>query len=211
MATIGAIQTRYAGHLFRSRLEARWAVFFDALGIEWKYEHEGYEVDGHKYLPDFYLPKSNDWCEVKGDTNGLRNDFDKIGAILGPNSPLPGFVEGASSLILLGDIPLVEDFSTAFHPALFRPKGVGTTSRGWSVFLSIKSGESAVLMCLAESSYMGMFLGLTVADDVLSNRDSDGWDVSPCVLRTAIRFRSIQSAYAKARSARFEHGESGAV
>lgn len=32
--TIQAIQTRYAGHHFRSRLEARWAVFFDYLGVE---------------------------------------------------------------------------------------------------------------------------------------------------------------------------------
>jgi hypothetical protein len=28
--TIQAIETVYRGHRFRSRLEARWAVFFDA-------------------------------------------------------------------------------------------------------------------------------------------------------------------------------------
>lgn len=28
-----AIETRYKGYRFRSRLEARWAVFFDALGL----------------------------------------------------------------------------------------------------------------------------------------------------------------------------------
>jgi hypothetical protein len=32
---IVAIPTRYKGYHFRSRLEARWAVFFDALGIKW--------------------------------------------------------------------------------------------------------------------------------------------------------------------------------
>ena len=31
-----AIETKYKGFRFRSRLEARWAVFFDALGIEWE-------------------------------------------------------------------------------------------------------------------------------------------------------------------------------
>jgi len=31
-----AIRTKYKEHLFRSRLEARWAVFFDALGIRWE-------------------------------------------------------------------------------------------------------------------------------------------------------------------------------
>lgn len=51
-----AIETRYKGYRFRSRLEARWAVFFDALGIEWEYEPEGYELsDGERYLPDFEL------------------------------------------------------------------------------------------------------------------------------------------------------------
>ena len=29
------METRYKGCRFRSRLEARWAVFFDALGVRW--------------------------------------------------------------------------------------------------------------------------------------------------------------------------------
>lgn len=40
------IETRYAGCRFRSRLEARWAVFFDTLGVKWLYEPEGFVV-GH--------------------------------------------------------------------------------------------------------------------------------------------------------------------
>ena len=49
------IETEYHGYRFRSRLEARWAVFFDALGVEWRYEPEGYEQDDstNRYLPDF--------------------------------------------------------------------------------------------------------------------------------------------------------------
>lgn len=46
--TIKAIETSYKGYRFRSRLEARWAVFFDALGIEWEYEKEGYELPNIK-------------------------------------------------------------------------------------------------------------------------------------------------------------------
>lgn len=62
-----AIETEYNGYKFRSRLEARWAVFFDSLGIKYEYEPEGFEFeDGTKYLPDFYLPDSNQWFEVKG-------------------------------------------------------------------------------------------------------------------------------------------------
>ena len=54
---IRAIETRYKGYRFRSRLEARWAVFFDHLGIEWEYEPQGYVLsDGSTYLPDFWLP-----------------------------------------------------------------------------------------------------------------------------------------------------------
>ena len=51
------IETKYKGYRFRSRLEARWAVFFDELGIEWEYEPEGFDLgDGTYYLPDFRLP-----------------------------------------------------------------------------------------------------------------------------------------------------------
>lgn len=62
-----AIQTEYNGRKFRSRLEARWAVLFDDLGIDYVYEPEGFEFeDGTKYLPDFYLPELEAWFEVKG-------------------------------------------------------------------------------------------------------------------------------------------------
>lgn len=51
---IKAIETVYNGYRFRSRLEARWAVFFDALGVKYEYEPEGFELpSGQWYLPDF--------------------------------------------------------------------------------------------------------------------------------------------------------------
>jgi hypothetical protein len=51
-----AIETKYKGCRFRSRLEARWAVFFDVLGVAWEYEPEGFELGGGvRYLPDFAL------------------------------------------------------------------------------------------------------------------------------------------------------------
>jgi hypothetical protein len=52
-----AIETRYANRLFRSRLEARWALFFDEAGIRWDYEPEGFELPVGRYLPDFWLPE----------------------------------------------------------------------------------------------------------------------------------------------------------
>jgi hypothetical protein len=49
--TIAAIPTRYAGVQFRSRLEARWAAFFDLLGWRWDYE----PMDMKGWTPDFLL------------------------------------------------------------------------------------------------------------------------------------------------------------
>jgi hypothetical protein len=67
-----AIETRYAGYRFRSRLEARWAVFFDAMGLKWEYEPEGFELPGGvRYLPDFRI--AGDWFEVKPE----RDSADK--------------------------------------------------------------------------------------------------------------------------------------
>jgi hypothetical protein len=71
---IKAIQTRYNGYWFRSRLEARWAVFFDALEMDYEYESEGFQLsDGTRYLPDFWVPIKNSdhgidsgyWVEIK--------------------------------------------------------------------------------------------------------------------------------------------------
>jgi hypothetical protein len=64
---IKAIETTYKGYRFRSRLEARWAIYFDTCGIEWEYEKEGYDLgDAGYYLPDFWLPQVEMWAEVKG-------------------------------------------------------------------------------------------------------------------------------------------------
>lgn len=55
--TIQPIPTTYNGYRFRSRTEARWAVFLDAVDIGYDYELQGYRLtDGTLWLPDFYLP-----------------------------------------------------------------------------------------------------------------------------------------------------------
>lgn len=61
-----AIETSYKGYRFRSRLEARWAIFLDELGIKWEYELEGYKLStGEWYLPDFWLPDFNRGMHVE--------------------------------------------------------------------------------------------------------------------------------------------------
>lgn len=69
--TILAIETKYKGYRFRSRLEARWAVFFDALGVKWEYEKEGYDLgEAGWYLPDFWLPEQQVIVEIKPGVPG---------------------------------------------------------------------------------------------------------------------------------------------
>ncbi len=64
------IETRYANRFFRSRTEARWACFFEHLGVRWEYELEGYVLrDGTRYLPDFYIHEWDAWFEVKPTTD----------------------------------------------------------------------------------------------------------------------------------------------
>lgn len=51
MHDIKAIPTVYNGRQYRSRLEARWAAFFDLVG--WRYEYEPFDLPG--WIPDFLL------------------------------------------------------------------------------------------------------------------------------------------------------------
>lgn len=76
---IKAIETKYKGCRFRSRLEARWAVFFDACGIKWEYEPEGFILDdGTKYLPDFKIYDiygNFEWVEVKPEGDSFTKAY----------------------------------------------------------------------------------------------------------------------------------------
>lgn len=66
MDKVKPIETFYNGYRFRSRLEARWAVFFDECNVKWEYEPEGFELkDGTRYLPDFYLTDLDAYVEIK--------------------------------------------------------------------------------------------------------------------------------------------------
>ena len=62
-------KTKYGLNIFESVLEARWAVFFDCLGINYIYEPECAEVETgcrivhHK--PDFLLPELRKYIEIK--------------------------------------------------------------------------------------------------------------------------------------------------
>ena len=56
----------YDGVVYRSQTEARWAVFFDVLGVEHKYEPERIKLSsGETYLPDFFIRDFKAYFEVK--------------------------------------------------------------------------------------------------------------------------------------------------
>ena len=98
-----AINTEYNDYLFRSRLEARWAVFFDSMSWEYEYEHEGFELSsGKKYLPDFKLhitygknERLSTFVEIKPTDELSENERNKIHS----------FVKDQGSILLLTGIP----------------------------------------------------------------------------------------------------------
>lgn len=85
---IKAIPTRYDNYHFRSRQEARFAVWLNEMDIPYRYEPEGYSLgNGVYYLPDFYLPTLALWVEIKGKAP-TENEFDKA-SLLAQQQPDP--------------------------------------------------------------------------------------------------------------------------
>jgi len=101
---IKAIPTRYNGFNYRSRTEARWAVFMTRAAIPFIHEPEGYDLgeDGF-YLPDFYLPESDQFLEIKPDVTlpGRQSPVEALAAVTGKyvvtfcGSPTPNWVDYA--------------------------------------------------------------------------------------------------------------------
>ena len=100
MSEIKAIETEYNGYRFRSRLEARWAVFFDTGHLVYEYEPEGFQLkNGTKYLPDFYLPDLDVYVEVKRDTpEGRKEILEKCEGSIVWGGPI-------KQLIILSEVP----------------------------------------------------------------------------------------------------------
>lgn len=181
--TIQPIETRYAGCRFRSRLEARWAVFFDAADIRWEYEPEGYTLgDGTRYLPDFYLPESGTWIEVKGTDSALDVDL-----MSRASAELPG-----ARLMILGPIP----------PPL-PTWDVGMYSNGDYGWSTPTVGGGNWLHGFGNYDKDGRPWGLV---SYVANASAPV-SVTPAVCEDDYAHSRIIRAYATARSARFEHGE----
>ena len=100
---IKAIKTKYKSNWFRSRLEAKWAKYFDVLGIEYVYEPEGFSFENETYLPDFLI-MGNTYIEVK-PKEPTKEYIDKLKRFV---KSIDGF------LILLVGEPKPKDYVSYF-------------------------------------------------------------------------------------------------
>lgn len=216
MGRIRAIPTKYNGFVFRSKLEAQWAVFFDALGIRYEYEPEGFEMsDGTKYLPDFYLPEVNDgvFIEVKGSMS--ESDYRKI-SMFWEESDAPLYILGGlptqSDLQDDSGWPYVDKYSRCFEysgggrgwdwPYLFcvcpacGKVGIEFDGRGWRV-----CGEQHKDKSLKTSTYRdenGVIRPFRHPEVAGWRTDDKGYSWNQ---------RRLTAAYEIARQARFDHGQ----
>ena len=178
MNGIRAIETHYRGYRFRSRTEARWAVFFDALGVRWEYERQGYDLPTGPYLPDFWLPDQGYWIEIKGTPPTEREEALCSELASATGSPVYLHVGNPEQMGWGTDWP-----------------DTASTFVGWS----IDRWDNAQWWCECPfCDAVGIqFEGR--AARLCSCEDGDkGY---------GFHTRRLTAAYAAARSARFEHGE----
>ena len=108
--------------MYRSRLEARWAVFFRAAGIEALYETEGFDLPSDYYLPDFYLVDLGAWFELKGQSPNQREDILARELAVATNRAVYLRV-GSPSTRLVGNASMI----TAYRPTPSGPLSVEDT------------------------------------------------------------------------------------
>lgn len=188
---IKAIETVYSGYRFRSRLEARWAVFFDGLGIEYEYEPEGFDLGGDfgRYLPDFFLPAQQAWVEVK--QGYLREqDFETWARALIKTVAL-AFEIGADTalrtcLLICGE-PYLDRYTISGIV-----KGLPPEDGFDAGHFALGRRDERELWVAGED---GAFCLNVITDD-------EKWPISDSP--------KLIEAYILARQARFEHGQKGA-
>lgn len=210
---IKAIETVYKGLRFRSRLEARWAVFFDTAHITYEYEQEGFELpDGTRYLPDFYLPEYDWYVEVKPPRNGAGEDLKRASRFVG---------EKIKVLLLLGNIPPKKEIELWHYYALyFNPlRGKVLAERCcFDVALteaqdSYYGLEISTWLGVDRERSMNMYQVSRWPEEVLTAKNDIelGNDISYCMTfdDDEERIKILAKPYEKARQARFEYGEMG--
>ena len=205
---IKAIETEYKGYRFRSRLEARWAIFFDACNMEWEYEPEGYDCNGIKYLPDFlvhdvYYRRDyliDLYIEVKGSLQD--KDLRKIEA----------FGENVSPILVVGQIPYLECYKSVHTLDMGSHYTYGVN------FVTNEKEDEIYNFCFIDGDCYGAEfelwkgkLGLVGADhryDIEDFYDYKSQCGGNCIMEQYVNDQKpLAKALDLARQARFEHGE----
>lgn len=222
---IQAIQTVYNGYKFRSRLEARWAVFFDHMGIKYQYEPEGFhykerlwnwwpEQDKAKefyYLPDFYLPDLNTWVECKGGVMGGEESWKLVNFVARVGY---GFEETANSEVFLaGDwfnnpdsLPAMLKFRKGrLHANPVELPGESIPNHG-DYLLALDEIEGSTC---PEEGYLWNAYGNTSVNHLLFQHPAPNLFSRKPGRGIGSKSLKVRTAYAKAKQARFEHGEKG--
>ena len=195
--TIKPIETYYNGYRFRSRLEARWAVFFDEMGIKYEYEPEGLTLsDGTLYLPDFYLPQFHCYFEVK--RKGIKGTDEGEEAIRKISDG--AHTDSWAGIICFGD-PCDHDMIVFCQEM---DDGGGGTYEGRAVFGYWEKTKEPMLFAWDDSRER---------DFITSFKD---FVEIPMITDVGYRYilnpfvtDEVKRAEIVARQARFEHGESG--
>lgn len=198
-----AIETQYKGYRFRSRLEARWAVFYDACGIPYEYEKEGFEGDdGERYLPDFYLPWFKAYVEIKP---ALMEKAEREAAL--EKCKIPFDAEDCIVIFCEGD-PVDEKMQVLCNEL---DDGGGGTD--WYKCMFVEGAQFTDTDGI-ECGYTKHFISLVVGDQ-LCDRDREFLTsryAGCCAIqrKCVTGWRStFEHAKIKARQARFEFGECG--
>lgn len=191
------IETSYAGCDFRSRLEARWAIFFDVLGVAWDYEPQGFETGPHRWLPDFRLTDTGTWVEVKGHIDDLVKHADRYAA----------FVDQlADPILVLGPIPR-PDGPRAWHWIYHGLAGAITRSPAW---FEPSTPHLHINHQLTAEPSPSLPLGAWPIGE--RTRPVSDLDLTPHANDPHQPWHSpVWLAYNAARRARFEHGQTPKV
>ena len=78
----------YNGTMFRSSYEVRFAKALDMRGITWEYEQRRFDLGVCTYLPDFFVPETGAFWEVKGWHNASSQMKARLFRDLYPEHPL---------------------------------------------------------------------------------------------------------------------------
>jgi hypothetical protein len=191
-----ALPTSYSGRRFRSRVEARWAVWFDACGIPWDYEPEGYYLGtAGNYLPDFHLENAECFFEVKG---APANDLEKAKAqALSTVSGLPVIIHSGRIVQPTprfdpeGDPPPIHMPQVIVFDTWSGERG-GEGCPGFVCLCESCGGDTPYYCALLDALY-GTWGGPGRCSDV----------------RYLLERYEARRPFEASTSARFEHGESG--